>query len=161
MSEISAAMGLTSLESIDNFIEANHKNYLLYSKCLANIPGIKLIQFSPKEKNNYQYIVLEIDRDSFGVDRDLLIKFLHAENILARRYFYPGCHQMEPYRSYFPNAGLVLPETEKLTQKVLQLPTGTAVGEEEIIQICETIQFISTNGELIQEKISQKEEISK
>ena len=161
MSEISAAMGLTSLESIDNFIEANYKNYLLYSKRLANIPGIKLIQFSPKEKNNYQYIVLEIDRDSFGVDRDLLIKFLHAENILARRYFYPGCHQMEPYRSYFPNAGLVLPETEKLTQKVLQLPTGTAVGEEEIIQICEIIQFISTNRESIQEKISQKEEISK
>ncbi len=41
-----------------------------------------------------------------------LVRVLHAENVLARRYFYPGCHEMEPYRSYFPHAGLVLPETE-------------------------------------------------
>ena len=42
------------------------------------------------------------------------MKILHAENVIARRYFYPGCHRMEPYKSLFPNAGLVLPETEKI-----------------------------------------------
>ena len=35
---------------------------------------------------------------------------------------------MEPYRSYFPHAGLVLPETEKMVKRVLSLPTGTAVS---------------------------------
>ena len=67
------------------------------------------------------------------------MKILHAENVRARRYFYPGCHSMEPYRSYYPNAGLLLPETEKLAKRVLCLPTGTAINEEAIKKICEII----------------------
>lgn len=150
MSEVAAAMGLTSLESLDEFIQINCDNYNVYSKCLAGIPGIQLIVYDDAEKNNYQYVVIEVDERSAGLDRDLLVKILHAENIRARRYFYPGCHQMEPYRSYFPNAGLVLPETEKLTLKVLQLPTGTAVGEKEIGRICDIIRFSVTHGSEIQ-----------
>lgn len=153
MSEISAAMGLTSFESIDEFIQINRSNFLNYSKGLDRIPGIRLIKYDEKERNNYQYIVMEIDKNNTGVDRDLLMKILNAENILARRYFYPGCHQMEPYRSYIPNAGLILPETEKLTQKVLQLPTGTAVGEDDINQICELIGFVFANGLEIQSNL--------
>lgn len=157
MSEISAAMGLTSLESLHEFVDANHENYLAYAGGLADISGVRLIQFDPQERNNHQYVVLELDQDAFGVSRDLLVKILHAENVIARRYFYPGCHQMEPYRSYFPNAGLVLPQTEKLTQKVVQLPTGTAVGKVEIDRICRFIHFISQNGKAIREKYSEQE----
>ena len=57
---------------------------------------------------------------------------LWAENVLARRYFYPGCHRMEPYRSYFPHARLLLPETERITGRVLTLPTGTGMDTETI-----------------------------
>ena len=154
MSEVSAAMGLISLESLDEFISINRKNFLAYSKGLENIPGIRLVKYNEKEKNNYQYIVIEVDENTSTVNRDLIARILHAENILARRYFYPGCHQMEPYRSNFPDAGRFLPETEKLTQRVLQLPTGTAVGEENIDLICKLISFIIVNGPEIQARIS-------
>jgi len=74
---------------------------------------------------------------------------LHAENVVARRYFYPGCHRMEPYRSYFPHADLLLPETEKLCQRVLVLPTGTAVGEAEIGTVCSILATaVASGGEL-------------
>jgi dTDP-4-amino-4,6-dideoxygalactose transaminase len=72
----------------------------------------------------------------------VLVRILQAENVLARRYFYPGCHQMEPYRSCFPHAGLLLPETERLVQRVLSLPTGTAVGPDEIDKICQIIRLV-------------------
>ena len=153
MSEVSAAMGLTSLESLDEFIRVNYENYLAYCRGLDGIPGVQMIKYTGQEKNNYQYIVLEIDESAAGLSRDLLVKILHAENILARRYFYPGCHQMEPYRSYFPNAGIVLPETEKLTRKVVQLPTGTAVGKKEIDQICGLIHFVFANRAEIRERL--------
>lgn len=157
MSEVSAAMGLVSLESLDEFININRKNFLAYSKGLENIPGIRLVKYNEKEKNNYQYVVIEVDENTGSVNRDLIARILHAENILARRYFYPGCHQMEPYRSNFPDAGRFLPETEKLTQRVLQLPTGTAVGEKEISQICELIRFVLVNGNQIQARIETQQ----
>jgi dTDP-4-amino-4,6-dideoxygalactose transaminase len=145
MSEASAAMGLTSLESAEKFIEVNRRNYKCYQSGLANIPGVQLLSVDESEKNNYQYIVLEIDAQEAGITRDLLLKILHAENVIARRYFYPGCHRMEPYRSYFPHAGLLLPETEKLAQKVLVLPTGTAIGENEIQEICSIVRYSVNN----------------
>jgi dTDP-4-amino-4,6-dideoxygalactose transaminase len=142
MSEISAAMGLTGLESLDEFITVNRQNYLQYKTELFDIPGIKMVTYEEKEKCNFQYIVLEIDESITGISRDLIIQILRAENILARRYFYPGCHKMEPYRSYFPHAHLLLPQTENLGTRVLSLPTGTAVSAKDITDVCQLIRFI-------------------
>jgi len=141
MNEISAAMGITGLESIDTFIEQNYRNYKQYQVELADIYGVKLTAYNELEKNNYQYIILEIDPAIAGISRNELVQVLHAENVLARRYFYPGCHKMQPYQSYFPNASLLLPQTEALTQKVMSLPTGSGVTFEDISKICQIIRL--------------------
>jgi len=47
---------------------------------------------------------------------------------------------MEPYRSHFPHASLLLPHTEEVARRVLVLPTGTAIGPEEIEGICDIIR---------------------
>jgi dTDP-4-amino-4,6-dideoxygalactose transaminase len=154
MNEVSAAMGLTSLDSLDNFININRQNFYAYRTYLADIPGITLRTYDESEKNNYQYIILEVESRIAGISRDHLINILHAENIRARRYFYPCCHRMEPYRSYYPNAGLLLPETEKISERVMSLPTGTAVGLDDIKKICEIIRFVVDNGLEIQQKLS-------
>lgn len=155
MNEISAAMGVTSIESIENFIEINRKNYLMYKKCLNFLAGVRLKQYDPVERNNFQYIIIEIDKEKAGIERDVLMKILHAENIIARRYFYPACHRMEPYRSYFPNAGLILPETERISERVLCLPTGTTIKLKDIVKICDLIKFA------IEHQVAIKKEIKK
>jgi dTDP-4-amino-4,6-dideoxygalactose transaminase len=157
MTEICAAMGMTSLEDIDNIIARNHHNLQTYQRCLAGIPGISMIQYNEEERNNYQYIILEIDPQKAGISRDALVKVLHAENVLVRRYFYPGCHQMEPYRSLFPHAGLLLPETEKLVQRVLSMPNGTAITTGDIELICDLLRFAVENGEAIQEGLTARQ----
>ena len=153
MNEVSAAMGLTGLESLDEFIAANRRNYSAYRAGLQEVPGVNLLTYDEAERNNYQYVIVEVDSAVAGVSRDDLVRVLHAENVLARRYFYPGCHEMEPYRSYFPHAGLLLPETERLTQRVMSLPTGTAVGPEEISKICEIIRFAVQHGPEVRERL--------
>lgn len=155
MNEVSAAMGLTSLESIDEFIEVNYRNYRYYQQELANIPGVSLFTYNQAEKCNYQYIVLEIDETQTKISRDDLIKIFHAENIIARRYFYPGCHRMEPYRSYFPHAGLLLPDTEELVKRILILPTGTVVREAEISQISQILRLVIANGDQVRKAMRE------
>jgi len=153
MSEVSAAMGLTSLESLEKFVAANYRNYIEYRQQLADVPGISLLTFDEDEKCNYQYVVLEIDEHAMGITRDQLDDILWAENILSRRYFYPGCHRMEPYRTRYPQASLWLPETERLANKVLCLPTGTAMGSTEIKGICQLIQLIACESEAVKERM--------
>jgi dTDP-4-amino-4,6-dideoxygalactose transaminase len=129
MTEASAAMGLTNLDSLEHFLAINRRNYEAYSKVLDGLPGLALLTYNPAEYNNYQYVVVEVSAGQFGLNRDELVAVLQAENVLARRYFFPGSHRMEPYRSFFPHARLLLPETERIAARVLLLPTGQSVDE--------------------------------
>ena len=143
MNEAAAAMGLTSLESLDSFIEHNRRIYHTYGRGLAGIPGVTLMDYDETNRNNYQYVVLEID--DAGLDRDGLVRLLQSENVLARRYFYPGCHRMEPYRSLTPRVGESLPRTERLTRRVMTLPTGTGMSEEDAEGVCALIRLAREN----------------
>lgn len=152
MNEVSAAVGLASLEHLDEFIAVNRRNYHRYRRNLEGVPGITLVAFDETERCNYQYVVVRVD-PAAGLARDLLLQVLHAENVLARRYFYPGCHRMEPYRSYFPHAGLLLPETERLAAAVLSLPTGTSVGPEAVDTICQIVRVAMEHGPELTERL--------
>jgi dTDP-4-amino-4,6-dideoxygalactose transaminase len=144
MNEISAAMGLTNLEAIEDIIEVNRRNYELYKSSLADVPGISIVDYNPAERNNYQYVVIEVDPKLCLRNRDEIVEVLHSENVIARKYFWPGCHRMEPYRSLQPNAGLFLPETERIAARVIVLPTGQMVDEDAISRICILIKEAAT-----------------
>lgn len=138
MSEINAAMGLVNLDSLDAFVKINKMNYESYKASIEGIDGLSLIEFEHTEKCNYQYVVVEVG-DDYPLSRDELIEKLHANNILARRYFWPGCHKMEPYRSLQPNAGLLLPVTEEVSARMVILPTGTVINDGIINRVMEII----------------------
>jgi dTDP-4-amino-4,6-dideoxygalactose transaminase len=94
-------------------------------------------------------IVVEVEAQATGLHRDVLIEVLHAENVLARRYFWPGCHRLEPYRTLFPHAGEMLPRTEEVANRILVLPTGSAVSEEDIETICGILRAAVANADAV------------
>lgn len=139
MIEIAAAMGLVNLRSLDDVIAANRANYLAYREALRGVEGVRLLEYDQAERNNYQYVVLEVE-DGCAVSRDALVAALRAENVMARRYFWPGCHNMEPYRSLFPHAGLVLPDTDRVSRSVIVLPTGQTMDADMIATVARIIR---------------------
>lgn len=94
-------------------------------------------------------MVIEVDEKMSGISRDVLVAVLTAENILARKYFWPGCHRMQPYRTLYPESGQQLPETEQTSARVVVLPTGTAVSIADIEVICSIIHEAIRNSGLI------------
>jgi dTDP-4-amino-4,6-dideoxygalactose transaminase len=129
MTEVCAAMGLTSLDQVDKLIARNRSNYECYKRELSGLPGIRLVDYSPAQHNNYQYIVIEVDPAICPIDRDQIVATLHAENVLARKYFWPGVHRMEPYRTQQPDAPLSLPNTERIAPRIIVLPSGEVVDD--------------------------------
>jgi len=140
MTEICAAMGLTSLESIDEIIGVNYRNYLAYRDGLKDVYGVSVIDYPTAALHNYQYIVVEVDPVVSQISRDALVDKLHSKNVIARKYFWPGCHRMEPYRSRQPDAWRLLPNVETVAARVIVLPTGQAVDESAVLKICDIIQ---------------------
>lgn len=146
MIEIVAAMGLVNLDAVDSVVEVNRRNYQAYRKGLAKLPEVSLLTYDELEDNNYQYVVMEISEEC-KVSRDQIVQALQAENILARKYFWPGCHKMKPYRDLYPHAGLLLPNTQQVADRVVVLPTGTAMNTEMVTAVCSVIkQLVGSNA---------------
>ncbi len=145
MNEISAAMGLTLLEQLDDLIEVNRRLHARYAELLSGVPGLRLLTSPDGERANFQYVVCEIDPTRAGLTRDQMVELLVAENVLARKYFYPGCHRLEPYRSDPRTAAAELPVTERVAAEVMVLPTGTALGDGDVTGVAELMLFCLEN----------------
>lgn len=139
MIEICAAMGLANLGEFKSVIAANQHTYNAYRQMLAEIPGIKVLEYATTERNTYHYVVLELCDQGIHT-RDDIISALHAENILARKYFWPGCHSMQPYCDLFPHASLVLPHTINVAERVIVLPAGANMTIQQVKTICDVIR---------------------
>lgn len=156
MMEVSAAMGLTSLASVEEFLAVNRRNHAAYRERLSSVPGMSLLTFDADEHNNYQYVVVEYTPQPNGPTRDEVVEALWAENVMARKYFWPGCHRMEPYRTLYPHAGEHLPHTDAVASRLLVLPTGTAMDLEGIAAVCSLLELLVRDGAAFRGRVAAR-----
>jgi hypothetical protein len=97
-----------------------------------------------------------LDRRTFS---DELVKALRAENVLARRYFFPGCHRMMPNDSQYHQASDFLTNTEHVAERVMTLPTGTGVSEDDIDIISDLIRLMIEHGPAVHGQFSGRASI--
>jgi dTDP-4-amino-4,6-dideoxygalactose transaminase len=139
MSEAQAAIALMSLEDFQGNQKNNAALRSVYEELLEAIPGVHLVRPTGVSFSNFQYLVCELNEREFGLSRDMLIEVLRAENVLARRYFYPGLHRTIPYFSQLPQYREQLPNTDSLCASCFQLPIGALVAPSAIERICEIL----------------------
>jgi dTDP-4-amino-4,6-dideoxygalactose transaminase len=140
MPEVCAAMGLACFEKMDEIVAINRRNYNAYRIGLKNLPGLRVLDYDGQEKSNFQYVVVEVDENEAVLTRDELMRVLHINNVRARRYFFPGCHRSEPYRSLYPDQQKCLPMTDRLCRRVMCLPTGTSISCGDVEAVCGIIR---------------------
>ena len=102
---------------------------------------------------NHHYAVVMIDTDTCPLARDELMETLWAENVRARRYFFPGCHRMEPYASRAPGLQALLPVTDDVAAQVLILPASSGVTIEEAEMISCRIRIAVSQHDRIRKKM--------
>ncbi|KAB0583271.1 aminotransferase class I/II-fold pyridoxal phosphate-dependent enzyme [Ideonella dechloratans] len=133
MNEFSAAVGLCNLDHFEALCAHNLRLHAAYADGLAGVPGLRLMVPEAGQAFSHHYIVLEVLPQA-PLDRDRLVSLLRAQNVYVRRYFRPGCHHGEPYRSR-PGGPPVLPVTDRLSRSLLQLPSGLQLTPEEAHRI--------------------------
>jgi dTDP-4-amino-4,6-dideoxygalactose transaminase len=154
MNEVNAAMGLTCFESLDDIVAINRRNHERYRARLGGIAGLQVLPPPEGERCNCHYVVVEVDARDTGLSRDAIVRVLEHENVLARCYFSPGVHRMQPYRCLQPRAGLVLGVTNRLSDTVMTLPTGQSVDAETIDCIADIIETAVANADAVRARLS-------
>lgn len=137
MNEFQAAMGICNLRHIDGELNKRKTVVERYRKNLSGVRGIKLCAEQSGVKSNYAYFPVVFD--GYKYSRDEVFENLKAENIIARKYFYPLTNDVESYKD-FPTAGAEkTPIAKYIADRVLTLPLYADLCMEDVDKICEII----------------------
>lgn len=145
LNEIHAAMALACLDSVDEQVSRNRQRYYTYRRLLAAIPGIRLLEFDENHRTGYKNIVVEL-LDEWPLTRSDTINILNAEKILARAYYSPPLHLKPMAYGHVP---AILPVTDRLAERFLNLPCGHLVSDDDITNIVMILENIWTNANQI------------
>jgi dTDP-4-amino-4,6-dideoxygalactose transaminase len=151
MPEASAAMGLVSLPMVADRIRALREVHEIYRSELSDLPGVRILPAGIRGRSNFHYLVILVDSGAFGVSRDALHRVLWEERVLSRRYFYPGCHRMDYFRTRHPAALRQLPVTDRVSEEVLCLPTQLGRPKDDIRTIASIIKAVHGQSERVKQ----------
>ena len=61
---------------------------------------------------------------------------------------------MLPYRAYYPHAGMLLPNTHQVAERIIILPTGVHMDEEKIGVIASIFDLLQRNPEIVHKRLT-------
>jgi len=140
MTEIQAALGLVNLRHLATERAKRAKIINTYIEYLSQVPGITISAVNGNMVHSYQYFIIRIDKNKFGISRDELYEKLRSYNVFSRKYFYPLCSDYACYKN-IPSAALSnLPVAHKIVMEVLCLPLYGGLEISSVEKICEIIK---------------------
>lgn len=137
MNEFAAAMGLCNLRHVDKEIDRRKTAAERYFERLGGVKGIALCYPQKDVKSNYAYFPAVFDPKLFGATREEVFDKLAANNIGARKYFYPLTNTFAAFHGMYDV--FQTPVALKISKRVLTLPLYADLSVEEVDRICDVI----------------------
>ena len=135
MNEFQAAMGICNLRHINDEIEKRRAVFQRYIELLRGSPGIRISPAQPGVKSNYSYFPVVFD--GYKLDRNQVLARLKAQDIHARKYFYPLTNSVKCYKGRFDHNPT--PVAEYIADRVLTLPIYPDLALDDVNRICSII----------------------
>jgi perosamine synthetase len=137
MDELSAALGCSQMERIEEILEKRAKVAGMYGEKLAEVEEVKVTFIAPyvSRMSWFVYVV----RLDVKVNRDKVIKYLNEEGVQCKPYFTP-IHLQPFYRKIFGYKEGDFPVTEDVTGRTIALPFFNHLKEERVNYVVEKLK---------------------
>ena len=144
MSEVNAAFGLLQLKHMPQVMQRRTEIATHYRQQLANVPGITCLPQGVQTVANHSYFPILVGPE-YPLSRDALYEKLKANDVYARRYFYPLITDFPMYRGLPSATQENLSQAHLGAQQVLCLPIYPDLkisAQENIIRILTDVETI-------------------
>jgi perosamine synthetase len=140
LTNLQAAIGLAQVERIEAIVERKRAVGRAYNQRLQGIPGLRLPVEKPWAKSVYWMygVVLE---ESVGYDAAEFARRLSERGVQTRPFFL-GMHTQPALHARGLFAGEAYPVADAIARQGLYLPSGLALTEKQIDQVCEAVEAI-------------------
>ena len=137
MDELSAALGCSQMERIEEILEKRAKVAGMYGEKLAEVEEVQVPYIAPYvSKMSWFVYVVRLER---GIDRDKVIKYLNEEGVQCKLYF-TAIHLQPFYRKMFGYKEGDFPVTEDTLDRTIALPFFNNLKEEQIDYVVEKLK---------------------
>lgn len=139
MTDIQAALGLSQLRRLDEFVTERHAIAYRYEKLLAALPI--LLPWQHKDSySSYHLYVIRLQLDKISKTQRQVYDALHASGILVNLHYIPVYRQPYYEQKGF-NAGYC-PQAERYFSEAISLPLYPSLTETQQMYIVKTLQSI-------------------
>jgi len=137
MDELSAALGCSQMERIEEILEKRAKVAGMYGEKLAEVEEVQVPFIAPYiSRMSWFVYVIKLER---GIDRNGVIKYLNDEGVQCKPYFTP-IHLQPFYRKMFGYKEGDFPITEDVAGRTIALPFFNNLKEEQIDYVVEKLK---------------------
>jgi|GEM_PF-853545 len=137
MDELSAALGCSQMERIEEILEKRASVAEMYGEKLAEVEKVQVPYIAPYVSRMSWFVyVIRLER---GIDRNKVIKYLNEEGVQCKPYFTP-IHLQPFYRKMFGYKEGDFPVTEDVTGRTIALPFFNNLKEEQIDYVVEKLK---------------------
>jgi len=137
MNEFAAAMGICNLRHLEAEIAKRRLVAERYDAQLSGVPGLKLNRAQRGVQANYAYYPVVFD--GYKYSRDEVYDRLAAEDIIARKYFYPLTNSFACYAGKPGFDPADTPVAAYMADRVLTLPLYADLSLADVDRICKII----------------------
>tara|TARA_B110000444_G_scaffold256960_1_gene294449 strand:- start:440 stop:1597 length:1158 start_codon:yes stop_codon:yes gene_type:complete len=136
LTNIQAALGVAQLEQLESFLERKKNIFKKYNFEISEIEGLSIAKVPDYSNNNLWMILLQIDKEIYGEDKEELMSRLNKKNIQTRPAWSP-IHLQKPYQNC---QKYKIKFANRLVENSLCLPSSTNISNKELNYIIEQLK---------------------
>ena len=137
MDELSAALGCSQMQRIEEISNKRAKVAGMYGEKLAEVMEVEVPYIAPYVSRVSWFVyVIRLDKD---INRDIVIEYLNQEGVQCKPYFTP-IHLQPFYRKMFGYKKGDFPVTEDVAGRIIALPFFNNLKEEQIDYVVEKLK---------------------
>jgi perosamine synthetase len=137
LTNMQAALGLAQVDRMDEIVARKRRMGQAYTERLSEVAGLELQVQQPWARSVYWMFGLVLSEET-GLDAEQFAARLTARGVETRPFFL-GMHEQPVLREQGLFAGEAYPVAERIARQGLYLPSGLALTESQIDQVCQAV----------------------
>jgi aminotransferase in exopolysaccharide biosynthesis len=135
LTNIQAAIGVAQLEQLPQYLDIKKSNYLFYKEHIKQILGLYIADVPEYADNNHWMYALQIDKASYGRDRENLMALLAESKIQTRPVWYLN-HMQKPFNQCMHYR---IEKAFRMLDQTLNIPCSVGLTRKDIEKVIEAL----------------------